>query len=395
MADAVRSRAALPTLFGVVIVDLVGFGIVMPVLPFFARSLEADALTLGLLFTSYAAMQFVFAPLWGRLSDRIGRRPVLLLTIAGTAGSLLLLGFAETLPVLFLARLLGGAFAANVSVATAYVADVVDPDERTTWMGRIGASFAVGFVLGPALGALLSPLGHHVPLLAAAGLAAANWVLAAAVLPEPERRESTASGPSSRFEALRLPGVARLCGIYLIFSVAVTQLEVVFAWFTQDRLGWEAWQFGTLLVGMAVLMGAVQGGAIKPLVARFGERSLVIGGCAVLAVAFLLLPFQAALGSLVAVLAVAAVGRGVAQPPLMGLASQSTDAGSQGVVMGTFQSSASLARVIGPLAAGLYDLSPIAPFHLAGGLLLVAAVLATSLPEGEGRGASTAAGSEA
>ncbi|MDJ0788904.1 MAG: MFS transporter [Myxococcota bacterium] len=364
-----------------VITDLIGFGIVMPVLPFYADAFGASALSLGLLFGAYAAAQFVFAPIWGRLSDRHGRRPVLLATIAGTGLAMLGLVFATSLVWLFVARLLAGAFAANISVATAYVGDVTAEGERTRWMGMIGASFGVGFVLGPALGALLSPLGLWVPFAAAAGLSALNWIFALVALPEPGRRaDSEEAGPSSRLEVLRRPALLRLCLAYFAFTVGVTQLEVVFAYFVRDRFGWNAQQFGLLLVAMAILMGSIQGGGTRALVKRFGERSLVIGGSLLLGVAFIAIPLTEGLAPLVAVLVLAVVGRAITQPSLMGLASLEAGAGSQGIVMGTFQSSASLARVVGPLVAGLYDLSQIAPFHVAGGLLFGVALLGTALP---------------
>lgn len=150
-------KAALATLFGVIIIDLIGFGIVMPILPYYAKSFDASPVVLGLLLAVYPALQFAFGPIWGRLSDRIGRRPVILLTIAGTAAALTALGTADSLAWLFAARAFGGIFGANISVATAYITDVTDESERTRWMGLVGASFAVGFVLGPAIGGLLAP----------------------------------------------------------------------------------------------------------------------------------------------------------------------------------------------------------------------------------------------
>jgi DHA1 family tetracycline resistance protein-like MFS transporter len=378
-----RHKASLLVLFTVVIVDLIGFGIVMPVLPFYAKSYGANAATLGLLFTSYSAAQFICAPLWGRLSDRIGRRRVILLTVTGTSLSLLFLGLAQSLAGLFAARLLAGAFGANVSVASAYVADVTHESERTRWMAMIGASFGIGFVLGPAIGGLLAPFGYHVPMLAAAGFAAINLLFATVTLKEPEKHAATdeaAEGPRNRWEALRDPLLLRLCVAYFAFSVGVTQLEIVFAYFMKDRFGFDARDFGLLLVAMAVVMGSVQGGGMKALVPRFGERKLVVTGSLLLAAAFLAIPFAPVLGLLFVVLAVAAVGRAITQPPLMSLASHTATPKTRGMVMGAFQSSASLARIIGPLAAGLYDIYPVAPFHLAGGLLLVVAFLGTGLP---------------
>jgi MFS family permease len=352
------------------------------VLPFYAREFGASGTALGLLFTAYALGQFACAPLWGRLSDRIGRRRVMLVTIAGTALSLLGLGLAPSLAWLFAARLAGGAFAANVSLASAYVADATSEGERTRWMGLLGACFGVGFVLGPAIGGVLAPLGYSVPMLAAAGLAAANLVHAAIALREPPREaKAGAAAAAARVGALRDPLVQRLCLAWFALSVAVAQLETVFAFFMDDRFGWDAPQVAWILVAMAVAMGAVQGGGMKALAARYRERTLVVGGSLVLATAFLLIPAAPSVDLLLLALLAAALGRAVAQPPLMSLASIAATPGSRGAVMGAFQSSASLARVLGPAAAGwLYDHSLRAPFWLATALLLGVAVLARRLP---------------
>jgi DHA1 family tetracycline resistance protein-like MFS transporter len=357
----------------------------MPVLPFWAREFGASGTTLGLLLTSYAAAQFACAPLWGRLSDRIGRRPVLLATIAGTAASLLLLGLAPSLAWLFAARLLAGAFAANLGVASAYIADVTPPEERTRWMGLLGAAFGVGFVLGPALGGALAPFGYRWPMLAAAGLAAANWLHAFASLREPERHEAAAAG--GRAGALRDPLVRRLCVANFVFSVAVTQLETVFAFFMADRFGYDAAHVAGILIAMAVLMGAIQGGALKALSARFPERSLVLAGSLLLALGFLGVSPAPSVAWLLAALALCAVGRAVLQPSLMSLASVAAGGGARGATMGAFQASASLARVLGPLAAGLlYDRAHAAPFVLAAALVFAVALQARALPaEGAGQ----------
>jgi len=368
-----------------VIVDLIGFGVVVPVLPFWATELGASPTTLGLLVTAYAAAQFVCAPLWGRLSDRVGRRPVMLATIAGTAASLLLLGLARSLPLLFVARALAGAFAANIGVASAYIADVTPPEERTRWMGMLGASFGVGFVLGPAIGGGLSLLGYQAPMLAAAALAACNVVYAALTLREPESRAAAFEEGADRAGALRQPLVRRLCVANFAFTVAVNQLETVFALFMMHRFHYDASQVAVLLVAMAVLMGGIQGGGMRGLAARFGERSLVAGGSVLLAAGFLTLPPVHSVALLVVPLALCAVGRAVLQPSLMGLVSVAAGEGERGTVMGAFQASASLARVAGPLAAGfLYDLSVPAPFVLAGVLVAFVALQARALPETAG-----------
>ena len=369
-------------LFSVVIIDLIGFGIMIPVLPFYAREFGASPTNLGLLFTAFAAAQFLCARAWGRLSDRIGRRRVMLLTIAGTTLALLGLGFAPSLAWLFVARAVGGAFAANIGVASAYIADVTTEQDRTRWMGMLGACFAVGFVLGPAIGGVLSPFGYQVPMLAAAGLSAVNWVHALISLPDPPVRTPSASDEFLPVSGLREPLLRRLCIANFVFSVAVTQLETMFAFFMLDRFGYDALQVAGILIAMAVLMGGIQGGAMKRLAARWSERSLVIAGSALLALGFFLLPAPGSLALLLVPLALAAVGRAILQPSLMSMASFAAGAQARGAAMGAFQASASLARVLGPLAAGwLYDRAHAAPFVFAGALLVMVALQARGLPE--------------
>ena len=379
-----RSRSTLLILFSVVVVDLIGFGIVVPVLPFYAREYGASATTLGFVVMVYAAAQFVCAPLWGRLSDRVGRRPVMLLTVAGTALSLLVLGLADSLAWIFVARVLGGGFAANVSVASAYIADVTGEDERTRWMGMLGASFGIGFLLGPALGGALAPYGYGVPMLTASGLAAVNLAYASFALRESPRqvRASEVTGRGlTRIGVLRDPTVRRLCLANLAFSLGVTQLETIFAFFMMDRFDYDARQVAFILVLMAAVMGAIQGGGMRALADRYRERSLVMAGSLILAICFLAVPQATSVGLLLVPLVLSAVGRAIAQPSLMSLTSLAAAPETRGAVMGTFQSSASLARVAGPVAAGwLYDLSLPAPFWLAGALLAGVALVARGLP---------------
>jgi DHA1 family tetracycline resistance protein-like MFS transporter len=372
--ESARSRAALISVFGVVIIDLIGFGIVMPILPFWAREYGASATTLGWIAATYAAAQFVFAPLWGALSDRIGRRPVLLGTIAGTTLALALLAVADSIPMLFAARLLAGVFAANFSVASAYVSDVTPPELRTGRMALLGACFAIGFTLGPALAGPLSLIGVHAPIVVAASLSAANLLFAWLRLAEPERLDvsggadadaplEAARGP--RFAALADPRVRAIALANLAFSLAVTQLESMFQYFMADRFGWNAFRVSMLLVAMAVVMGGVQGG-MRRIVPRFGEARLVIAGAALMTLAFALIPEMPSIGLLALPLALSAIGRGIAQPSMMGLVSRAAHPGNRGAVMGTFAAMASLARVFGPIAAGwLYDRDNAYPFWLA------------------------------
>ena len=355
----------------------------LPILPFYAAEFGASATVLGLLLATHAAMQLVFSPIWGRLSDRIGRRPVMLFTIAGTSVALLALGLAPSLAWLFVARALSGVFGANISVATAYVADVTDEKDRTRWMGMIGASFGVGFLLGPALGGLLAPYGHDVPMFLASAMAAANCVWALFSLREPERHiraESDVALPALA-PALSAPVVRRLCLQNFFFSFAVTQLESMFAYFMLQRFGYDARQVAFILVGMALLMLLIQGGGIRPLAQRYGERRLLLCGLACMGVAFAAIPSMQAVALLLVPLALSAVGRAIAQPPMMSLVSIHAAEGQRGSVMGAYQASASLARVVGPASAGLlYDLSIGWPFYLASVLLFAAFSLGFGLP---------------
>jgi DHA1 family tetracycline resistance protein-like MFS transporter len=373
-------RSALLSLFSVVVVDLIGFGVVIPILPFLAESFGASATVLGVLLTCYAGIQFLFAPVWGRISDRVGRRPVMLATIAGTSLALLALGLADSLVWLFAARLLGGLFSANVSVATAYVGDLTKGPERTRWMGLIGVAFAIGFTLGPALGGLLAPFGYHVPMLAAAALAAINFFYALAVLREPPALRAAEGGG----KLLRLPPpgiVRRLCAAYFVFTFSVSQLETVFAFFMMDSFAYDAREVAYILVMMALVMAAVQGGAIRRLAAAYGERRLLFAGASLLALSFTAVPWMPSVALLLVPLAVAAVGRALCHPSLLALVSGASTPRDRGLVMGVFQSSASLARVLGPLAAGaLYDHHRAAPYLLAGALMVPVAAMTAALP---------------
>lgn len=372
------SKASLGSLFAIVIVDLVGFGVVIPILPFYAESLGASATVLGLLLTCYAGMQFLFAPVWGRLSDRIGRRPVLLMTIAGTALSLFALGLAHSLFWLFAARLLGGLFGANISVASAYITDATSDKDRTRYMGLLGASFGIGFILGPGIGGVLAPLGYEVPMFFAAGLALVNWAVAWAKLQEPERHAPPEELVRRRRWALPQGPALVLCVAYFVFIFGISQLETVFAFLMLDKFQWDAHQVAGILVFMGLISAGIQGGAIRPLAARFGEQRLLIIGTTLLAPSLALVPSMETILLLLIPLAVSSVGRALVQPSLLSLVSQTAAAHERGQVMGTFQSAGSLARMAGPLAAGmLYDQRLALPFWLAGTLMVV--VLAMGL----------------
>lgn len=387
------SRSPLLIIFLVVFVDLVGFGIVIPILPYYAKAYGASATALGWLMTSYSAMQFFFAPVWGRLSDRHGRRPILVTTILGQAASMMLLGFAPSLAWLFIGRTLAGVCGANISTASAYIADVTSEAQRARGMGLIGAAFGLGFIFGPAIGGVLSRWGYDIPMFAAAGLAFANALFAVFRLPEPPLSpEVRAQHRARRFdrEALRESlGDSRTRGAILLFglfTIAGTQMEVVFALFIQARHGYDAQHAGWLLALMGTVMVLVQGGLIGPLSRRCGEVRLVILGGAAMSMALLTMAESRHLGPLVAALVALALGMGVSSPSLSSLASRGARPERRGATLGIYQSAGSLARVVGPPVAGwTYDALGIqVPFISAAALALLATLGALAWRAGTG-----------
>jgi DHA1 family tetracycline resistance protein-like MFS transporter len=379
-----RSNKSRYILLGVIVIDLIGFGIAIPVLPFLAKDQQASGIVYGLLLASYAAMQFVFAPVWGRISDRIGRRPVILLTIAGTSACLLLLGLSSSIAWLFVARIFGGIFGANISVATAYIGDMTEPEDRIRWMGLVGASFAVGFTLGPVIGGVLSLYGYGAPMLFASGLAAANFILASVILREPPRRAHN-DEPMTRREILRGNAkLKRMATINFVFTLAVCQLESLFAYFMMGRFQYEPWDVAWIMFMMALVMMGIQGGAIAPLARRFGERQLLLMGVALMTFAFLALPYPSTIGVLIIPLVFSAIGRAISQPAMLSLVSLEATPSTRGAVMGSFQSAASAARTIGPLLAGyLFDWNDALPFLFAGVLMALAIPLCLGVPKTE------------
>lgn len=372
------SKKSLLILFSVIVLDLIGFGVVIPILPFYAEHYGADSIVLGLLLSCFAAMQFLFSPFWGKLSDRIGRKNVLLITMAGSGVGLTILGLAPSLPWLFVGRILSGIFAANIGVASAYVTDVTDEANRAKGMGLIGAAFGIGFILGPALAGILSGYGYATPILVAAGLSFLNVLYTKWRLVEPARSAKGDTPPQSPAALLGDPFVRRLCLANFLFTLGVNQLESIFAFFMMDRFHYDAAHVAYILVMMAAIMVGIQGGLIKRLVLRFGEKKLLLVGAALLGIAFLALPEIFSVGLLLLPLAVSSLGRGISQPSLLSLVSQGTAANDRGAVMGIFQASASLARVFGPAVAGLlYHRNMALPFLLAG--ILMAGVFLVSL----------------
>ncbi len=293
-------RSPLLVIFVTVFIDLIGFGIVIPVLPFYVEGTKFNASpsTVGLLFASYSVMQLIFTPVLGRLSDRYGRRPILLVSLIGTGVGFLILGFATTLWMLFAGRIIDGISGGNISTAQAYIADVTTPQERAKGMGLIGAAFGLGFIFGPAIGGVLSRWGVHVPFLFAAGLAFANAVLLYFTLPEtvtpghPARESAARAGRWSQLaRALKKSRLALILVIYFLFVTAFSIMTTTFGLFTMYRFGYDAHDTGWIFVFVGVIGAGIQGGLIGRLVKRFGEMPLVVAGALMFSASLFFIPF--------------------------------------------------------------------------------------------------------
>jgi len=359
-------RSPLIVIFTTVFIDLVGFGIVIPVLPFYAEgtTFNATPRTVGLLFASYSIMQLIFSPVLGGLSDRFGRRPVLFISIIGTGIGFLILGLANTLALLFIGRILDGITGGNISTAQAYIADITTKENRAKGMGLIGAAFGLGFIFGPAIGGILSRWGIHGPFFFAAGLCFANALLLYFTLPEtvtpdhPARVSATRGrGISQLIRSLKQPRLAFVLVIYFMFVVAFSIMTTSFSLYVMFRFGYDAQHTGYIFAYVGLISVIVQGGLIGRLVKRFGELPLVVFGALCFSLSLFAVPYVGpAAGGLAGLLiggGVFALGNSLATPALTSLASKSVGESEQGTVLGVTQSVASLARAVGPSLAAV------------------------------------------
>ena len=354
-------KSRLFTIFIVVFVDLLGFSLILPLLPYYAQTFGATPTVTGLLVASYALAQLIGAPLLGRLSDRIGRRPVLLISILGTFLGFLLLGFAHALWVLFAARIVDGLTGGNISVAQAYITDVSDNKNRAKALGLIGAAFGLGFIIGPAVGGLLSNWGYNIPAFAAAALSFVNLTAVFFFLPEsltPARRAMLAQRPRPAFtfralwNALNRPRVGPLMHTRLFFGLASATFQTVFTLYAQYRLGLNAQTTGFVLAYVGVLAVLVQGGAIGWLTARFSDKRLMLVSTIVMALALLAWAFVPNLATLLIVLAPLSAANGVLNTVLNSALTKSVYPEEVGGTLGLSASIESLSRVIAPSAGG-------------------------------------------
>jgi DHA1 family tetracycline resistance protein-like MFS transporter len=341
------------TIWTTVAVDLVGFGIVLPVLPLYARRYHASPFTAAGLVAAFSLAQLLASPAWGRLSDRVGRKPVLLVSLAGTAAGSLLTGLAAGLPLLFLGRLVDGASGASVSVAQASVADLAAPAQRARLFGFLGAAFGIGFVVGPAIGGALAPIDPRLPFFVAAAIAAVNGVVAWRRLPETGGHRDAGVSHRTRGSAWRMPGVVPLLGVSFASLLAFSAFEGTFSLFGERRLGLHLGSTYLLFFIIGVLIALVEMGAVHPTVARFGELGALQFGLVFNAAGLALLPFVHSRVALAAPLVLLTVGQGLITPTLTSTVAGQVEHRRRGEVLGVQQSASGLARVIGPAVGGL------------------------------------------
>jgi MFS family permease len=357
-----------------VAIDLVGFGIVLPILPLYARRFHTTPLQATLLVAAFSAASFVCSPLWGRVSDRFGRKPVLLVSLAGTALGSLLTGLAGGLTLLMIGRVIDGASGASVSVAQAAVADLGDqPAQRSRLFGLLGAAFGVGFVAGPALGSLAALGGPRLPFFLAAGIAAANTAVAAKRLPE-----TRSAGPAPARGRAVTADVLPLLMVAFASLLAFSGFEATFALFGQRRLGFGIASAAGVFTAVGALIVVVQGGAAHRVVRSIGERTTLVGGLILTAAGLLLLAAARSWAAAAPALVALTIGQGLTQTTMVVAVAARAEPERRGEILGAQQSAGGLARVAGPAIGGalLGSRASGLPYVLGAGVTLAAAALA-------------------
>lgn len=353
----------LASIFLVVFIDLLGFSFILPLLPYYASTFGASPFVVGLITASYAAAQFLGAPILGRLSDRFGRKPILMISIAGTFIGFLLLGLANTILILFISRILDGLTGGNISVAQAYISDVTDAKNRAKGLGMIGAAFGLGFIFGPALGGFLSQWSYTLPAFVAAGLSLVNLALVALWLPEsltPQKRLELAAGPArppftikAMLQSLRRPVVGPLLHTRFFFGLAFSMFQTVFALYAQYRFNLTAGETAYILTYVGVLSVFTQGFLIGRLTKRYQEKTLILISTAVMAFSLLGWAFSPSVLSLLIILLPTAISGGVLNTVINSAATKAVAPSEIGGILGLSSSLESITRVIAPSLGGL------------------------------------------
>jgi MFS transporter, DHA1 family, tetracycline resistance protein len=381
------SPAALPILLSVMFINLLGFGIVVPLLPFYGKSFSAPVWQISLVFSAYAIGAFFGEPFWGRLSDRVGRKPILISTVSGNCLCYLAMAFAPNVYFAFFARILGGLMSGNGSVIQGYIADVTPPDERSHKMSLLGAAFNIGFIVGPALGGLLAHpsaghAGFRIPLFICTSLSAICALGVALFVKESRVHIDRFSHQPSRWavlgHAFTHPAIARLMLVTFLAGAAFTGIESIFGLWTQARFAWGPREVGSAFAVVGVVAAICQLTLTGRLSTRFGEARMLAAGMAITALFTALQPFSLGALTIVPFLALTAFGQSVAWPNVSALISRNVEWQHQGQYLGLNNAMGALARVVGPFCAGLLftGAGVNAPFYFAGSLAVPAILFA-------------------
>jgi MFS transporter, DHA1 family, tetracycline resistance protein len=383
-------KSSLLVLFLTVFIDLIGFGMVIPFLPFYAREYGASGTMVGAVVGIYSIMQFFFAPVWGRLSDRIGRRPVILISLTASCTGYFLFGIAHGLTILFASRIIAGAGGANIGTAQAYIADTTTPENRAKGMGLIGAAFGMGFILGPPLSGILSAVGTHhglpgnlLPGMAAAGLSLGALMIALFVLGESKTPDTTVrSGLPPQFdrrvwrEMSHHHMLLAIMATLFITLLSVAGMETSVTLHARDRFHFEQIDMAYLFFFMGVIVAVIQGGLIGRLAHALGERKLVAIGAASFTIGLAMVPGVYRVSLLYVIAFFIAVGQGLCYPSLTSLVTKASPPNEHGSMLGLAAGVGSLARFLGPIVSGFfYDVAKAAGAFYAGALLTALAFL--------------------
>lgn len=373
----------LLTIFLIVFIDLLGFGLILPLLPYIAEKFQANPFQIGLLAAVYSFFQFISAPIMGRMSDRFGRKKLLFLSQLGSVAGFLLLGVANTLPLIFLSRIIDGITGGNISIAQAYIADITTPENRAKGMGMLGAAFGLGFIFGPATGGFLSQWGFGVPAYFAAAVAAiaaiSTWLFLEETIDTKKfilKKRKNFSFDSLK-KALSTPVLGLMIGVFFLINLAFAGMQSTFALWTQASFGWGPTQTGYMFAYIGLMSVIIQLVVLPKVVNAFGEKAVFKASIPLLAIGLLGIPLSIHLGFLLIATGFLVLGNSLSNPTIQSIASSNINKEDYGETLGLLQSSASLARILGPLMAGALFLavSKDAPFILSGLIMIVVLII--------------------
>lgn len=377
-----NNNSKLITIFLIVFIDLLGFGLILPLLPYIAESYAANPLVIGVLSATYSLFQFIAGPILGRLSDRYGRKKILIISQAGSVLGYLLLATANSLPLLFLSRIIDGATGGNISIAQAYMADITDKKTRAKGMGLLGAAFGLGFMLGPATGGYLSRFGFAIPALAAALIGTLTTLMTLLFLKETVNLKVASHSPNTKltWEKFRLLLHKKPIGLLIIvcflISLGFAGMQGTYAIWAQDSFNWGPSQVGSIFAYIGILSIIIQTQLLHRFITYFGEKKLLIISLPTLALGFLLLSLTHSLPLHLFANFFIVLGNSLANPTLNALATENIESSEYGETLGVLQSAGSLGRIIGPAVAGevYFVIGKNAPFQLSSLILVLTAI---------------------